>query len=273
MSYRQHQADAGGDIDTLVGPQIRDRNHLGYAMHVDAFTAPTDEEAGYAPGCTWRDTSGGNVYENRGSATSSSWNGNVTATGGTQASGGPIDVGLGTLGVNPAEATNLQLIPDTDDTGFVSIGNGTKDWDFDVFLGDAADYVEFNVGQKALKFAGATKINHRQGNPVAETTAATLAIADLLAGLITVTHAEGNNQNYTLDTGTLCDAAANLSNNEGFYWSLLNLSGTPATNTATVVAATGHTVVGHMVVGDQTPVGRFFTRKTATNTFITYRVA
>lgn len=123
-----------------------------------------------------------------------------------------------------------------------------------------------------IRFSGLTV--HKQGAPTAKTTAVTLTAGELLTGILTGTHSEGADQDYTLPTGTLMDAAlhSEVGTNEGFYWTLINLSGTPATNTITVAAGTDHTVVGHMVVGDQTPVGRFFTRKTAANTCVTYRV-
>ena len=42
-------------------------------------------------------------------------------------------------------------------------------------------------------------------------------------------------------------------------------------NAFTVTAATGHTIVGAAAVANSTS-GRFRTRKTAANTFVTYRI-
>lgn len=119
-----------------------------------------------------------------------------------------------------------------------------------------------------------------QGDPNAETTAVTLTAAELLAFINTGTHATGSNINYQLPTGTAMDAGASLAVNEGFEWSLLNLSAAAA-DTITVTANTGHTVAGVMVVqsahsttgGLYGNAARFFTRKTAANTFVTYRIA
>lgn len=119
-----------------------------------------------------------------------------------------------------------------------------------------------------------------QGAPNAETGAATLTVDELLDGIITMTQSTGGNVNLTLPTGTLTDAGLEMAIGESFDWSLLNLSAAAA-DTVTVAAGSGHTVVGVMVVqsahattgGLYGNVGRFRTRKTAANTFITYRVA
>lgn len=108
----------------------------------------------------------------------------------------------------------------------------------------------------------------------AKTTVVTLTIAELLTGIITGTHAAGADQAYTLPLGTDCEAARTWATNETFEWSLVNLSGTPATNTITITANTGHTIVGPgVVVGSATAAlntRRCLTRRSAANTFITY---
>jgi hypothetical protein len=81
---------------------------------------------------------------------------------------------------------------------------------------------------------------------------------------------------YTLPTGTLMDAASGLSINQGFQWSLINLSASAA-NTITLTAGTAHTIVGDAITqaaGQATGgnASRWFTRKTAANTFVTYRI-
>lgn len=115
---------------------------------------------------------------------------------------------------------------------------------------------------------------HEARTVSAKTTAATLTIAELLTGIITATHAAGADQAYTLPLGTDCEAARTWATNEAFEWSLVNLSGTPATNTVTITANTGHTIVGPGVaVGSATAAlntRRCLTRRSASNTFITY---
>lgn len=125
----------------------------------------------------------------------------------------------------------------------------------------------------ALNVIGALS---RKTTVSAVTTTATLTAAQLLTGIVTVTHSAGANQNYTLPTGTLLDAAVDMAVDQAFEWTLINLSGTPATNTATIVAGTDHTIVGQTgcaIVGSATVelnTRRLITRKTATNTYVTY---
>lgn len=119
-----------------------------------------------------------------------------------------------------------------------------------------------------------------QGDPNAETTAVTLTVGELLDGIITGTHTVGGTAAYTLPTGTLMDAGLEMDIGEAFDWSLINLSAAAA-DTITVTAGTGHTVVGTMIVASAHATtgalygnaARFRTRKTAANTFVTYRIA
>lgn len=119
-----------------------------------------------------------------------------------------------------------------------------------------------------------------QGTPAAKTTAVTLTIAELLTGIVTGTHTAGATQAYTLPTGTLTDAGVSMAIGDSFDWYLINLSAA-ALDTITVTAGTDHTVVGGMIVQSAHSTtgalygssGHFRTRKTAANTFVTYRIS
>ncbi len=121
--------------------------------------------------------------------------------------------------------------------------------------------------------------NGVQPTPTAKTTAVTLTAAELLTGIITGTHTAGATQAYTLPTGTLMDAATSFDTNEYFDWTLINLSAAAA-DTITVTAGAGHTVEGTMICQSaHSSTGlvhgnalRLRTRKTAANTFVTYRL-
>ncbi len=71
----------------------------------------------------------------------------------------------------------------------------------------------------------------------------------------------------TLDTGTVLDAATVLAVDSSFDWDAINTG----PNAFTVTAAAGHTIVGDAVVATLTS-GKFRSRKTAANTFVTYRL-
>jgi hypothetical protein len=95
----------------------------------------------------------------------------------------------------------------------------------------------------------------------------TLTAALVFGGIVTSTTAAV--VAATLDTGTIFDAAQSFAINDYVDWTAINTGGT---NAFTVTASTGHTVVGAGAVAANTS-GRFRTRKTAANTFVTYRLS
>ena len=119
-----------------------------------------------------------------------------------------------------------------------------------------------------------------QPTPNAQTTSGTLTIAGLLTGIITGNHTTGATATYTLPTGSACETGIDFLINQSFEWSLINLSLAVA-DTITIAANTGHTIVGNPIVqsahadsgGKWGSSGLFRTRKTALNTFITYRIS
>jgi hypothetical protein len=110
-------------------------------------------------------------------------------------------------------------------------------------------------------------IAHDQPAPAAVNATATLTIANLKAGIITSTSAAATDM--TLPTGT--DTQAGFSgtyDNFTFEWSVINTG----PSLVRVLAGTAHTVVGSGSVATGTS-GRFASRRTATNTFVTYRLS
>jgi hypothetical protein len=111
--------------------------------------------------------------------------------------------------------------------------------------------------------------------PATYNTTGTLLATDTLGGIITSTQATGATITLTLATGTLTDAAAGLQIGQAFFWTLINLS-TSAANTVTLGAGSGHTIVGDAItqasgLSTGCSTSRWLTRKTAANTFVTYR--
>lgn len=95
-----------------------------------------------------------------------------------------------------------------------------------------------------------------------------LTAAMMLAGIVTSTTAAA--VAGTVPTGTVMDAALlNMQINDSIDWSVINTGGS---NAFTVTAASGHTLVGAAAVAASTS-GRFRTAKTATSTYITYRLS
>jgi hypothetical protein len=118
-----------------------------------------------------------------------------------------------------------------------------------------------------------------QAAPTAETGASphTYTAAEVKTGIIV---ASGQTGAITgnLDTGTNMDTAfaGAVAVDQGIYWSLIN--GNTSSGAITLTAATGHTLVtggagaGGAVVAINT-TARLFSRRTAANTWITYRIS
>ena len=119
----------------------------------------------------------------------------------------------------------------------------------------------------------------KQSAPVAMTTAATITVAALLGGLITGTHDEGSDQDYTLPSGSDLDDALTsfMVNNASFDFTIINLSAALA-DTITLTASTGISIVGQAIIdsahadSEFPSSGTFRCRKTAANTFVVYRL-
>lgn len=105
-----------------------------------------------------------------------------------------------------------------------------------------------------------------QGDPGALNATGTLTAALILGGIVTSTTAAA--VAATLDTGAVMDTVIDMDVNDTFVWSAVNTGGS---NAFTVTASTGHTIVGAGAVAANTS-GRFMTRKTAADTFVTYRL-
>lgn len=146
-----------------------------------------------------------------------------------------------------------------------------------------ADKVYYSVGADAVAIPcvdlNSATPSQIQTAPAVYNTTSTVVAPDLMAGLITSTQATGDTITLTLPTGTLMDAALDLPINGSFEWSLINLS-SAAADTVTIAAGSGHTIVGTSIVQSAHATtgllygnsARFRTRKTAANTFVTYRL-
>lgn len=92
-----------------------------------------------------------------------------------------------------------------------------------------------------------------------------LTAAMMLSGIVTSTTAAA--VAGTVPIGSVMDAASQFAVNNYFDWTVI----ATGANAFTVTADTNHTLVGSGVVAAGAS-GRFRTRKTATATFVTYRI-
>ena len=121
-----------------------------------------------------------------------------------------------------------------------------------------------------MQYNGGKGFFGQQPTPTALSATATLTMAQLLTGIVTTSGTVAIT--LTLPTGTLSDAGVTgpaLPVNGCFDWAVIN-AGT-SSGAVTLAAGTGHTIVGSTGVAIGTSAG-FRSRKTAANTFVTYRV-
>lgn len=126
--------------------------------------------------------------------------------------------------------------------------------------------VTYNVGTAAV--VGRVVNVPTQGAPTALNATGDLTAAAMLSGIVTSTTAAA--VTATFITGAVLDAAVDMGVGDFFDWSAINTGGS---NAFTVTAGvTGMTLVGAGAVAANSS-GRFRTRKTAAETFVTYRLS
>ena len=118
---------------------------------------------------------------------------------------------------------------------------------------------------EALRITNDRVICYNQPAPASFAAAATLTVADLKTGIIQYTGAAAT---LTLPTGTLTEGGfSGVYTGMTFEWSLINTG----SGLATIGAGTNHTIVG-LATCAQNNSARFATRRTAANTFVSYRI-
>ena len=123
----------------------------------------------------------------------------------------------------------------------------------------------FSVGVAPV--IASTKASQVQGDPVAVNVTGAVSAAAILGGIVTST--TGAAVAGTVPTGAVMEAATEMAVGDSFDWSVIATGANAFTVTA---AASGHTLVGTAVVATVTS-GLFRTRKTAFETFVTYRLS
>jgi len=121
-----------------------------------------------------------------------------------------------------------------------------------IIIQAGASQVLYEVGVAPVVLP-ATRASQIQPTPVAVDVTGAVSATAMLGGIV---------------TSTVMDAATEMAINDSFDWSVI----ATGANAFTVTAAAGHTIVGGAVVATVTS-GLFRTRKTAANTFVTYRLS
>lgn len=131
-----------------------------------------------------------------------------------------------------------------------------------VIIEAGAAPVYYEVGTDAV-----VKAPVYQGDPTALNATGAVTAAAILGGIVTSTTAAA--VAGTIPTGAVMDASSSFEIGDSIDWSVITTGANAFTVTA---AASGHTVVGNMVVAAG-KAGRFRTRKTAADTFVTYSLS
>lgn len=129
-------------------------------------------------------------------------------------------------------------------------------------LSDLQVFYQVGVSPAVFEILG----SQFQATPVALNVTGPLTAAMILNGILTSTTAAA--VAGTVPTGPTMELASDWLVGDSVDWSVVNTG----PNTFTVTAAAGHTLVGAAAVATAT-TGRFRTVKTATDTFITYRIS
>jgi hypothetical protein len=179
--------------------------------------------------------------------------------------------GISTLGAGSAITNNIGFYAEGN-LGSTSAAQITSAYAFRSDIASATGRWNFYAANTAPNyFAGDVRTagaSTKRAVPIDSATAVTLTAASIIDGIRSGTPTASIN--YTLPTGANLDAAfQDLQTHQSFEWSVINRAS--VTFNITVVANTTHTVFGNMVVSPSTS-GRFLTRKTTTNTFVTYRI-
>lgn len=162
-------------------------------------------------------------------------------------------------------------LPDTSASVFDGAGANTT------AAFSSATEVTIQAGDDGLYYQTGTgpvipEINARaltiSATPGALNATGTLTAALILGGIVTSSTAAA--VTATLDTGAVMDGVIDMAIGDAFTWSAINTGGS---NAFTVTAAaTGHTLVGSGAVAANSAV-TFITRRSAAETWITYRVS
>jgi hypothetical protein len=171
---------------------------------------------------------------------------------------------IGAVRFNADDGTDY-LTPAAEISAEVDGTPGTDDMPGRLVLSTTLDGA--STPTEALRITNDRVVAYNQAAPAAVNATATLTVANLKTGIITSTSAAATDM--TLPTGT--DTQAGFSgtyDNMTFEWSVINTG----PSLVQVMAATAHTIVGSGSVATGTS-GRFASRRTAANTFVSYRLS
>jgi len=160
---------------------------------------------------------------------------------------------------NVPSTEDLLGVVDNEQTVFGAYASGAT-----IYIEAGASDVQYSIGVGPV--TDAVLKTKAQDTPGVLNATGALTAAMMVTGVVTSTTAAA--VAGTMPTGTVMDAALDFAIGDSFDWSVI----ATGASAFTVTAATAHTIVGDGVVATATS-GLFRTKKTAANTFVTYRLA
>lgn len=197
---------------------------------------------------------------------------NVVFTQGTAVVTVPAAESIAVQAYSPASVFQLvgfPAFPDSQDLLGVVEGETTV---FGPFAGGATITIQAGASGAAYAVGTSPVISDSgkfqpQGAPGVLNATGTLTAAMILSGIVTSTTAAATAA--TLDVGAIVDAASEFAIGDSFDWSVINTG--PSAFTVTSPDAS-HTIVGVAAVATVTSA-IWRTRKTAADTFVSYRIS
>jgi len=132
--------------------------------------------------------------------------------------------------------TNLQVLPVTDDTGALHIGDGTTDFDVKIFLGTTSLYAQFDVGAAALILSAGVVFT------LGSTTQVTVSNGDGATNMVPASQTLG----LTAAAGAVLAATFNTTNTRAVSPHIALVKGAAATQVATTAVADNE-VIGSII--------------------------
>lgn len=201
-----------------------------------------------------------------------------TMTAGTGARAGLISGGT----ANGGKGGGFDFVCAAGGDGGDASGNDGDGGSFEVTTGAAGTGGGGTTGVAGVIRLAGVRAN-KQATPGTVTNAVTFTVAQMLGGIITGTQSSGSTNAVTLPTGTAIDAAlpSTFVVDDSFDITFINLSAA-LVDTYTLTANTGSgdfTIVGNPIIesahndSEWSSSATFRCRKTASNTFVAYRIS
>lgn len=292
-----------GTLSTLAGAEILTNKTLTLPIISSSLSLGTDiiGVAGVAHTFKSADATGATASNNITFAsgdTASAASGITTITTGSVSTLGNsgaliLQSGQSNISGNSGAASMITGTAVLGNSGTASIASGSvttgNSGDGTIATGNAAAGASGNVVLttgtastiRGVIFQRAASVSKHQPAPATMTGAATITVAQIINGIIEGTPTTGATRAYTLPTGVdLANALpVSFTTSDSIDFTIINLQATATTDTITLTASVGITIVGKPIIDSANAAavypssGTFRLRMSAAATFVCYRIS